>query len=500
MLMNRTFLTKTLLIASIAILLFSAGIHSYALAGGQVPGSYSSASRTSSVTEEPGVTVMAFRTSDDRYVIDALYPKIRNLIINSEIEMLIDETIYRFKSLYDEGVLRITYKPYSYADFILSFEFDIYESSGEAERLSKVIRNYDLIGERQIGLSELFNADSDYLEFISREAEAHVAALNPDIPAELFTAPREANFRAFALDGSFLHLLLDLESYPGITKAQRYTTVRIPVSELNSCLIDRQQLRSSFEELAKTSGDIEYQTVGAFSLNNSYNWENPDYDGAPFIIPDDQLPVETPKFIALTFDDGPLRKTTTRLLDALKERQIRATFFILGYRMETATDLIRRMVDEGHAVGNHTYNHKLLNTLNRADLEYQLRETNKLISEAGGIECNLLRPPFGARNAVTADIAKEEGMSLILWDVDPKDWESKDALLIAQHIINRAKDGDIILLHDIYETSVDAAIMAIDELTARGFVFLTVDELINMYSELEVGEIYRTGKGKEKAR
>lgn len=202
-----------------------------------------------------------------------------------------------------------------------------------------------------------------------------------------------------------------------------------------------------------------------------------------------------PKYIAVTFDDGPDKEKTPLLLDILKTNNAKATFFVLGNRVEANADIIKRMIDEGHDVGNHTFNHKDLTKLSEESVDYQIDKTNELIKETAFIDTVLVRPAYGARNPAVTELLKAKNMSIIVWNIDPKDWKTKDADDISNHIISRAKDGDIILLHDIYSRSVEAAEKAIQELTKRGFVFLTVTELIERYGGLEAGGIYRDGKG-----
>ncbi len=211
--------------------------------------------------------------------------------------------------------------------------------------------------------------------------------------------------------------------------------------------------------------------------------------------PDVVLDLSDIKHIALTFDDGPRVETTGRLLDILKDNNAKATFFVMGQRVENNPDLVKRMYDEGHAVGNHTFNHKDLTKLKESDVNSQIEKTNVTIRNIIDADTSLLRPTYGAYNSKTMSMAKDKSMFLILWDIDPMDWNSKNADRIHDHIVSRAKDGDIILLHDIYHTSVDAAEKVVKTLSEKGFVFVTVPELIELYQPMEYGCAYRSGKG-----
>lgn len=181
-----------------------------------------------------------------------------------------------------------------------------------------------------------------------------------------------------------------------------------------------------------------------------------------------------PKLIALTFDDGPRRSTTTELLDGLAQRGVRATFFLIGEQVPGNEDLLRRMDEEGHQIGIHTYDHVMLTGLNAADFSAQVDRTRTVLKNALGHNDFLLRPPYGM---VDDGVKRRAGCPIILWSVDPEDWDDKNTDRIVEHVVSRAKDGDIILLHDIYPTSVEAALRIVDALHQKGFYFLTVDEL-----------------------
>lgn len=196
------------------------------------------------------------------------------------------------------------------------------------------------------------------------------------------------------------------------------------------------------------------------------------------------------KYVALTFDDGPNHKTTSKLLDILKEHNAKATFFIVGQRVSGNESLIKRIYDEGHSIGNHSYNHSSLANLNSDNMNYQIAETNSLIENITDHRPVLLRPPYGDYNAAVSAQAKAQNMSLILWNVDPKDWKVRNVNKIYEHVLSYANDGDIIIMHDLYDESVGAVEKIISTLSEKGFVFVTVDELITKSRDLEPGYVY----------
>lgn len=182
---------------------------------------------------------------------------------------------------------------------------------------------------------------------------------------------------------------------------------------------------------------------------------------------------EKSAYVALTFDDSPNGKTTQRLLDGLRERGAHATFFLIGEQIEGQEDLVRRMAAEGHQIGNHTFTHRRLDT-SGAEGARELARTEAALHELLGGSGYWVRPPWGFASAETL---RETDAPLIHWSVDTEDWKLLDADKVAQRIIDGAQDGDIVLLHDSYATSVDAALAAIDALSARGVAFVTVEEL-----------------------
>lgn len=193
--------------------------------------------------------------------------------------------------------------------------------------------------------------------------------------------------------------------------------------------------------------------------------------------------------IALTFDDGPRRSTTTALLDGLAQRGARATFFLIGRQLANNADLVQRMDREGHQIGIHTYDHTKLTGLNDADFAAQVDKTRSAIQSILGHNGFLLRPPYGMTDPA---VERRAGCPIILWSIDPEDWDDKNTARVVEHVVSRARDGDIILLHDIYPSSVEAALQIVDKLHERGFYFVTVSELFAArHLPLEDGKIYR---------
>ena len=179
--------------------------------------------------------------------------------------------------------------------------------------------------------------------------------------------------------------------------------------------------------------------------------------------------------IAITFDDGPHPYYTEQLLDGLKERNVTASFFVTGEHAQLHPDIIERIVKEGHLIGNHTYSHIQLSSRNREKFKEELMKTNEIITSITGEEVLFVRPPYGTWDK---SLETELNMFPVLWTVDPQDWCSSSVSNITQRIIKKASENDIILMHDYYDTSVTAALKAVDELLEEGYEFVTVDEIL----------------------
>lgn len=181
------------------------------------------------------------------------------------------------------------------------------------------------------------------------------------------------------------------------------------------------------------------------------------------------------KKIAITFDDGPHPYYTEQLLDGLKEREVKATFFVTGKHVEQYPELIKRMDEEGHLIGNHTYSHLQLNRNNGETFKEELIKTNELIEELTGQEVQYVRPPYGSWDK---KFEKELNMFPVLWNIDPLDWCSDNVACIVQKVTSKAKENSIILMHDEYKSTVTAALQIIDTLQKEGYEFVTVDEIL----------------------
>lgn len=195
----------------------------------------------------------------------------------------------------------------------------------------------------------------------------------------------------------------------------------------------------------------------------------------------------TKPMIALSFDDGPDSKVTPKLLDLLKQYNQRATFCVVGNRVESRSSVVKRAVEEGHEIGNHTWSHADTNKLDIAGIKEEITKTNDIVRQVSGFEIHYIRPTYGNVNENLKQVSRELGMPMVNWTIDSEDWKSKDPEQIYQRIMSEAKDGRVILCHDIYETTYQAMERVIPDLIAQGYQIVTIGELFSFADSQPVG-------------
>lgn len=191
-----------------------------------------------------------------------------------------------------------------------------------------------------------------------------------------------------------------------------------------------------------------------------------------------QVHVDQP-YVAMTFDDGPSAENTPRLLEMLKERNIKATFFLIGQNAAANPNVVRQILADGHEIGNHSWTHPQLSKLSDERVKGEISKTQEAIKDACGFVPTLLRPPYGAITAHQKQWIEDQlGLNVILWSVDPLDWKRPGAAVITHRILSGVAPGAIVLSHDIHKQTVDAMPATLDALTQRGYKFVTVSQLI----------------------
>lgn len=205
------------------------------------------------------------------------------------------------------------------------------------------------------------------------------------------------------------------------------------------------------------------------------------------------LPVQaadSKKYVALTFDDGPSGRFTEKLLDGLALRGAKCTFLLCGYRMEQYPELTQRIFQEGHEIGYHGFSHDSMQKMSRRKIGQELIDSQALLPE----DCDpvFVRPPGGFVTDGIRQVAEVRNLAILSWSVDPKDWATKSVGTIEQAVLKTVKDGDVILLHDMSASSVQAALDIVDELQKQGYRFVTASELARLRNvPIKPGKVYR---------
>ena len=260
------------------------------------------------------------------------------------------------------------------------------------------------------------------------------------------TDPTIDNYRHFKFTDSGLEILFP--PYQVASWADGEIKITIPYEEINDLLKEEYQSISKDEEV--------------FNLT-------------PIVR--DLTKYQDKKLIAFTFDDGPSETNTNYLLDNLDKYDAKVTFFVLGSRVENNKETIKRAYLEGNDIGSHTYNHRNLNLLSDSALMEEMKQANEAIKNVIGKMPSLLRPPYGNLTNYGKEITN---MNIILWNIDPLDWKYKDKNKIANEIVEHAHDGAIVLVHDIYKSSVEGALLAMEELQKQGYAFVTITEMAKL--------------------
>lgn len=189
-------------------------------------------------------------------------------------------------------------------------------------------------------------------------------------------------------------------------------------------------------------------------------------------------------YIALTFDDGPHPQNTPRLLDMLRARNVKATFYVIGRSVDIYPQVVRRTVAEGHEIGNHSYTHRLLSKLGDEELRQEMARCRDAVGRAAGVQPRTMRPPYGGLLQRQRELVHSEyGYPTILWSCDPLDWKRPGASVVASRILAGTSAGGIVLAHDLHAQTVDAMPATLDGLLRRGFKFVTVSQLLAMKTD-----------------
>ena len=396
----------------------------------------------------------------DKYTIDIKYPLLKNNKVNKEIKNYINKEkdifLNKIKKIDNyENELNISYN-YSIKDNLYSIYIKSYSYTGNDKEYywnNKIIY-YDTYSNEKINYNDIV-LDNKFYEVLRNKCYDYL--INNKDTYKIFDTS-VINSKLIAIESNYQLISFNNDSIDVIFEPHS-------VSNYDNEIIV----------------NVKYDEVIGY-LNGNYFGT---YDGSKEINTNnivkkynrirDSKDFENKKLVALTFDDGPSYDKTNKLITELEKRNARATFFMLGQLAIKQKDLVKKVYDLGHTIGSHTYDHKNIKNLDEEQLKFEVDYTNQILSEIIGEDIRFLRPPYGS---YSQDILNKVNMAFILWNVDTLDWKLRNAEKVRDYIVENAKDGDIILLHDIHSTSVDGVIMAIDILKNDGYEFVSLDELM----------------------
>ncbi len=436
------------------------------------------------------INVESVMNTCEKFDVAAYYPVTKNKKVNKELKALVDMHInkleydskyYMPKNLDDKLNLLIEYKVEKANNDIASFIFKIYYSQGKSFiRYDIFTMTYNLNSGKRLYLNNFFNEKSNYIYELSEIAKAYISKIN-DIDKKI------TNWFIDDINTSFQY------SFDGYSFSSSYLTIYFNSNKISSKLSNVFEVKIPWENINHLLKSNVYASNNsndtAISVSNIYNYEaDTEQAGNPLYFPAFNINVtKTDKVVALTFDDGPHYIYTDKLLEHIGKKKVVATFFVLGNRIEYNKELLKQMVELGCEIGNHTLSHKNLTIINNKEIKNEIESVNNSIKLITGYDVRAVRPPYGRSNSIVKNIINKP---IVLWSVDPEDWKYKDSVKIRDNVLSKVNNGSIILMHDIYQTSVDAAIMIIDELLEQEYKFVTVSQLLELEDQSKNGMVF----------
>ncbi|MFJ7640095.1 polysaccharide deacetylase family protein [Peribacillus sp. NPDC046944] len=351
--------------------------------------------------------------------------------------------------------LNITYEILHFSKQTITISFDKYQQIAGKKQSEYNIFTYDIPSQEILSLDDIFYSDTDYLSVLSDIAFEELSdkkdkTLTEDMIKKM-TDPKMDNFDSFSVLKNTLVFYMKPKKDGDSSTIQ---SIAIKKELFKDSLLDTYQNKDMNQDRVK---ERQPKHIVA-KLPPKNDWIDP-----------------SQKVIALTFDDGPHPDNTTAILKSLNKHQAHATFFVLGSRVEHYPEVLQKMIAQGNEIGNHSWDHPQLTRLNKKKIKSQINKTQLAVLKASGYEPSLIRPPYGAIND---KVRKHIGdMDVALWEIDPEDWKLRNKKKVVRKVMNKAEDGKIILMHDIYKTSAQAADEIIKQLDQQGYQLVTVSEL-----------------------
>lgn len=406
------------------------------------------------------------------------YPKFENDALNKNLYSHIQKIISDFESEYQHyekdtqlksPKLKLETDIGFFKDNIVSIRFFINRNYLGYPNPVKFYECYlfDLNTGNEINVFDLFEDYSYFLYNKSTEYFKNNYGISINKKSENYydIAPKMENYTKIFIKNDFFEFLIF--DY----KKNEDVILRLKLEEINPFLKKIQQTKNTQDltTFPKTIDDNKNNKFEQLQTTQQITEQTTQQTENPYNI-DSNKPM-----IALTFDDGPNGKITNKILDILEENNSRATFFVVGRRLDKDAEVLKRMDKLGNQIGNHTFNHKNLAQLSKEQITFEIEKINEKLQNYIGKKSQIVRIPYGATNEV---VLESVPYPIILWNVDTRDWESRNTDSIIKEIRKKAKDGSIILMHDLYETTAKACEIIIPELVKQGYQLVTIDELM----------------------
>lgn len=378
---------------------------------------------------------------DNNIAIGINYPitnvKKLDLQIKNQVNTIYNDFIKEYGILNNNSELNVDYTYNITNNRYINIILEKYINS-ENNSFSQIYTyTFDIKNNTFLNLSDLINKDQ--LDFISSYIQKEILTKYPDYISindlNSFLSPNFNNFKIFSFDDEKLYFYFKTNNFKDIID------IAIPLEKINLKI------------------DIELGT----SLQNTIKVQKTK----------NKIIDPNKKMIALTFDDGP-SKYTDKIIELLDNYGANGTFFVLGNKVEIYKETLSKIIKQGSEIGNHSYNHKWLIKLNKLEFIEQIERTQTILKNTIGYTPTLMRPTYGS---IDDKIKNNTNLDIILWNIDTLDWKLKDPEDIANRVIGKVNDGDIVLMHDIHERTLDALKLILPKLKEEGYQFVTVSEL-----------------------
>lgn len=438
----------------------------------------------------PGVEIESkiVENEDFRYAVH--YPVFNSERIDLEITKIMEEKIKSFIEIVSKLEKNDGWPYHFYSDYKITYFTNEHisivftESSflGQEETEDRTFTlNFSREDGKRLILEDIFTNEEEYLYHLS-QASYEQLLNNKSLEGKLHlewvkigTKPIRSNFRQFSITPKELKIYFQ-ENQVGSNHIGSQT-ISISWEELKHIIKEDFIVSLNNNKQIRADDNNEEEEVNETNDKVDQNDNSSEVGNA-----------EVKKRIAFTFDDGPHGTVTGQILEHLKQYNAKATFFVLGNRVGYYPELLLQMQASGHEIGNHTWDHKQLTLLGEESIRHQLQKTSDTIYSVTGQAPTLMRPPYGSTNVLLSEVISE---SVVLWSIDTLDWRNRNSGSIVNEVMENVEDGAIVLMHDIHESTAEAVLILLEELSNEGYEFVTVSELLN-FGEVEPvsGQVY----------